>query len=156
MCRHTEFKHKLSNTEKKKKSLKTVETRWVCSKVSDSKESACNAGDLGSIHGSGRYPGEGNGNPPQYSCLVHSMDRGTWWATLHGIAKNQKWLSDFLFHCLSIGQLPQDLSKKLMISKELDSFNQRGSSSWTLFLFEEVQWISLYISFLLNHTCKTH
>ena len=54
---------------------------------SDSKESACNAGDLGSIPGSGRSPGEGNGNPLQYSCLENSMDRGAWWATVHGVAK---------------------------------------------------------------------
>ena len=42
------------------------------------KESACNAGDLGSIPGSGRSPGEGNGNPLQYSCLENPMDRGAW------------------------------------------------------------------------------
>ena len=47
---------------------------------SDGKESACNAGDLGLIPGSGRSPGEGNGNLLQYSCLENSMDRGTWWA----------------------------------------------------------------------------
>ena len=47
---------------------------------SDGKESACNAGNLGLIPGSGRYPGEGNGNPLQYSCLENSMDRGAWWA----------------------------------------------------------------------------
>ena len=54
---------------------------------SDGKESACNAGDLGSIPGSGRSPGEVNDNPLQYSCLENSMDRGTWWDTAHGIAK---------------------------------------------------------------------
>ena len=48
---------------------------------SDGKESACNAGDLGLIPGLGRSPGEGNGNPLQYSCLGNSMDRGAWWAT---------------------------------------------------------------------------
>ena len=48
---------------------------------SDSKESAHNAGDLGSIPGSGRSPGVGNGNPLQYSCLKNTVDRGTWWAT---------------------------------------------------------------------------
>ena len=53
---------------------------------SDSEESACNVGDLGSIPGSGRSPGEGNGNPLQYSCLENSMDRGAWRATLHGVA----------------------------------------------------------------------
>ena len=45
---------------------------------SDGKASACNSGDLGSIPGSGRSPGEGNGNPLQYFCLENSMDRGTW------------------------------------------------------------------------------
>ena len=48
------------------------------------KESACNAGDLGSIPGSGRSPGEGNSNPLQYSCLENPMDRGAWWAAVHG------------------------------------------------------------------------
>ena len=52
---------------------------------SDDKESACNAGDLGYIPGSGRSPGEGNGNPLQYSCLEDSMDRETWWATDHEV-----------------------------------------------------------------------
>ena len=46
--------------------------------VSDRKESACNVGNLGSIPGSGRSPGEGNGNPLQYSCLENSMDKGAW------------------------------------------------------------------------------
>ena len=56
-----------------------------------SKESSCNAGDPGSILGSGRSPGEGNGNPLQYSCLENSMD---WRATLHGVEKSQTRLSD--------------------------------------------------------------
>ena len=51
-------------------------------------------GDLGSISGLGRPPGEGNGNPLQYSCLENSLDRGTWWATVHGVAKSWTWLSD--------------------------------------------------------------
>ena len=51
------------------------------------KESAYNAGDLGSIPGSGRSPGEGNGNPLQYSCLENPMDRGAWQATVHGVAR---------------------------------------------------------------------
>ena len=46
-----------------------------------SKEPSCNAGDPGSIPGLGRSPGEGNGNPLQYSCLRNPMDRGAWWAT---------------------------------------------------------------------------
>ena len=55
---------------------------------SDDKYSACNARDLGSIPGPGRSPREGNGYPLQYSCLENSMDRGTWWATFHGVAKS--------------------------------------------------------------------
>ena len=50
------------------------------------KESACNAGDIGLIPGLGRSPGEGNGNPPQYSGLENPMDRGAWWATIHGVS----------------------------------------------------------------------
>ena len=53
------------------------------------KASACNAGDLGSISGLGRSPAEGNGNPLQYSCLENPMDKGAWWATVHGVAKSQ-------------------------------------------------------------------
>ena len=56
---------------------------------SDSKESACSAGDLGSIPGLGRSPREGNGNPLQYPCLENLMDRGSWWAIVHGVSKNQ-------------------------------------------------------------------
>ena len=58
---------------------------------SDSKESSCNAGyaeDMSSIPGSGRYPGEGNGNPLQYSCLETPTDQEAWWATVHGVAKS--------------------------------------------------------------------
>ena len=61
---------------------------------SDSKESACNAGDSSSIPGLGRSPGEGNGNPLQYSCLDNPMDRGAWRAIVHGLAKSQTQLSD--------------------------------------------------------------
>ena len=62
---------------------------------SDGKASIHNTGDPGSIPGSGRSPGEGNGNPLQYSCLENSMDGGAWWATVHGVAKSQRQLSDF-------------------------------------------------------------
>jgi len=51
------------------------------------KKSTCNAGDPGSIPGSGRPPGEGNGNPLEYSCLENLMDRGAWWATVHGVER---------------------------------------------------------------------
>ena len=55
---------------------------------SEGKESACSAGDLDSIPGSGRSLGEGNGNPLQNSCLENPMDRGAWWATVHGVTKS--------------------------------------------------------------------
>ena len=61
---------------------------------SDGKESACNMGNLGSISGWGRSPGEGSGNPLQYSFLDNPMDRGAWWAAVHGIAKSRTWLSN--------------------------------------------------------------
>ena len=61
---------------------------------SDSKESTCNAGDLGWISGLGRSPGGGHGNALQYSDLKNPMDRGTWWATVHGVAKSQTQLSN--------------------------------------------------------------
>ena len=61
---------------------------------SDSKESACNAGDLGLTRGSERFPGEGNGYSSQYSCLENPMDREAWWATVHGVTKSQTQLSD--------------------------------------------------------------
>ena len=61
---------------------------------SDGKASVSNAGDLGSIPGLGRSPGEGNGNPLQGSCLENPMDRGTWQATVHGVAKSWARLSN--------------------------------------------------------------
>ena len=60
---------------------------FPCSSVS--KEFACSAGDLGSIPGLGRSPGEGNGNPLQYHCLENLMDRGAWWAAVQGAAKSR-------------------------------------------------------------------
>ena len=60
---------------------------------SDAKESACNAGDPGSIPGLGRSPGEGNGNPLQYSCLTNFMDKGAWWATVPGVTESWTQLS---------------------------------------------------------------
>ena len=61
---------------------------------SDDKESACNAGDPGSIPGLGRCPRKGNGYSLQDSCLENSTDRGAWWAIVHGITKSQAQLSD--------------------------------------------------------------
>ena len=64
------------------------------------KESACSAGDPGSIPGLGRSPGEGNGNPLQYPCLENPMNSGAWWAAVHGVEKSRARLSanTFTFH----------------------------------------------------------
>ena len=78
---------------------------------SEVKASASNAGDPGLIPGSGRSPGEGNGNPLQYSCLENLLDRGAWWATVHGVTKCRTRLSDFTFiFMLVVGQLKINLS----------------------------------------------
>ena len=71
-------------------------------------------GDLGSIPGSGRSPGEGNGNPVQYSCLENPMDRGAWWATVHGVAKSQTRLSDLTF-TFTFQQWPQGWKRSIFI-----------------------------------------
>ena len=60
----------------------------LCPGGSEVKASACNAGDPGLIPGSGRSPGEGNGNPLQYSCLENPMEGGAWWAPVHGVTKS--------------------------------------------------------------------
>ena len=62
---------------------------------SERKASAYNVGHLGSIPGSGRFPGEGNGKPLQYSCLENPMDGGTWQATVREVTKSWTGLSDF-------------------------------------------------------------
>ena len=62
---------------------------------SDSKESGCKSGNPGSIPGLGRSPGEGNGNPLQYSCLENPVDGEAWQATVYGVAKSQTQLSNF-------------------------------------------------------------
>ena len=64
------------------------------------KESSCNAGDAGSIPGSGRSSGGGLGNSLQYSCLKNPMDRGAWRATVHGVAKNQTRLKPLNTHTM--------------------------------------------------------
>ena len=81
--------------------------RWL-----SGKESACNAGDAHSVPGLGRPPGEGNGNPLQYSCLGNPMDRGAWWATVHGVKKesdtterlNNNW-TQLSLHSCGLGQM---------------------------------------------------
>ena len=67
---------------------------WGFAGGSDGKESICSAGDLGLIPGLGRSPGDVNGNPLKYSYLENSLDRGGWWAIVHGVAKSRTRLSD--------------------------------------------------------------
>ena len=102
---------------------------------SDGKESACNAGDPGSIPGSGKSPGERNGYPLLYSCLENSMDRGAWWATVHGVAKSQTQLSDLTFTFTSticyLCTLPPD-SFFTSILPNLVSKTSRRLSGWIL------------------------
>ena len=78
---------------------------------SNGKESACNVGDLGSILGSGRSPGEENGNPLQYSSLENYMERGAWRAAVRGVSKSQIGLSDLHFH-FQIDQILNDMAVK--------------------------------------------
>ena len=78
------------------------------------KESTCSAGDAGDtslIPGSGRCPGEGHGNPLQYSCLVNPMDRGAWWATLHGVAGSRTRLKQLNTHTQTRGKPWEDMEK---------------------------------------------
>ena len=74
---------------------KLVHIGWINNKVSFPggslvKNPPANAGDVSSVLGSGRSPGEENGNSLQYSCLGNPIDRGVWWATVHGVGKSQK------------------------------------------------------------------
>ena len=83
------------------------------------KEAACNAGDLGSIPGLARSPGEGNSNPLQYSCLENSLDRGAWQATVHGVTKSRTWLNNFHFSNYVCQQSFKIHEKNLIKLKEI-------------------------------------
>ena len=82
---------------------------------SDSKVSAYNVGDLGSIPGSERSSGEGNGNPLEYSCLENPMNGGAWYTTVHGVAKCRTRLSDFTFFLSANYHWLEDTMKNLII-----------------------------------------
>ena len=99
---------------------------------SEVKASAWNAGEPGSIPGSGRSPGEGNGNSLQYSCLENPVEGGTWWARVLGVAKSRTRLSKFTsLHFTSVAQLcltrcdPMDCSTPgLPVHHQLPEFTQ--------------------------------
>ena len=99
---------------------------------SDGKESACNAEDPGSIPGSGRSPGEWNGNPLQYSCLENSMDKEAWRATVHGIAENQTRLNDCHFTSRGLVKVRQVVSMCTSESLCPPSNPRTSTSQWTL------------------------
>ena len=82
-------KRKTIERERLEISSRKLELPWELSSslIAQSVESACNAGDLDWIPGLGRSPGEGNGNPLQYSCLENPMDRGAWQAIVHGVTR---------------------------------------------------------------------
>ena len=83
--------------------------------------SAWNVGDLGSIPGLGKSPGEGNGNPLQYSCLENPMDGGAWWATVHGVAQNRTQLKQLSSSSiiLSINSLCSSVNENISILKKI-------------------------------------
>ena len=92
---------------------------------SDGKASAYNAEDLGSIPMSGRSPGEGNGNPLQYSCLENPVDRGAWWAAAHRVTKSRARLSDFTsLHLLT------RLLRSLCAGQEATVRTRHGTTDW--------------------------
>ena len=74
--------------------IHTYVCKYGCPWWLNGKEFASQTGDAGLIPGLGKFPGEGNGNPLQYSCLENHMDRGAWQATVHGVTKRQTGLSD--------------------------------------------------------------
>ena len=104
------------------------------------KESTCNIGDPGSIPGSGRSPGGRNGYPLQYSCLENPMDRGALWATVHGVAKSQAWLTEWIslsFHSeLQVQFFLKELKKWIQAFRWEAWLNPR--KRWGHFRVEEI------------------
>ena len=106
-----------------------------CTLSSNSKGSACDAGDQGSIPGLGSSSGEGNGNPLQYSCLENTMDREAWWATVRGVAKSRTRLSDFTFtFTFSLQSLLLQLLLCFFIHKGLQSISRTVKLIYSLFI----------------------
>ena len=118
---------------------------FPCSSVG--KESACSAGYLGSIRGLGKSPGEGNGNPLQYPCLENLMDRGAWWAAVHGVGKSWARLSDLTHVSLCVEILfclPIHLAGRHWV---ISTFWQWWITQWYKFVYE---WSECQLAILLG------
>ena len=109
------------------------------------KESACDAGDLSSIPGSGKTPGEGNGYPLQYSCLENFMDRGVWQATVHGVAKSRTRLSDFHFTFFKLLSLGKFVTDQYIIQGQQLLKITIWNKSWTVHPFFSYPWSWLWV-----------
>ena len=99
---------------------------------SSGKESTCNVGDLGLVPDLGRSPGEGNGNPLQYSCLENSMDGGAWQATVLGLAKSWTRLSNFTLTFKGYGVISSAILQALfsaVVSKPILQTHQNNPGS---------------------------
>ena len=116
---------------------------------SDGKESAWNLGDLGSIPGLGRAPGEENGNPLQYSCLENPMDGGAWLATVHGVAKSQTRLRSLTFTFHFSFRVYKALSKLKMIQLE------NGQRTWRTISLKYFTIWHVQISYKQMKRCST-
>ena len=126
---------------------------------SDGKELACNVGDLGSIPDSGRSPGEGNGNPLQYSFLEKSMDRGVWWATVHGVTKSRTQLNDFhtldftdsILCLLTFLHLLKPFCQKVFLLPEIPV--RRYTTHFWTYTWPFGPTVALYLSIGVFHDC---
>ena len=112
-------------------SCQALSTVFMCIRAfsdgSAGKETACNAGDVSLIPGSGRSPGGGHGNPRQYSCLKNPMDWEAWRTTVQGVAKSQTRLSTSTFRCISWSDIQQLREEVLLWSQS--SFHMKKQES---------------------------
>ena len=123
------------------------------------KESTCTAGDLGSIPGLGRSPGEGHGNPLQYSCLENPMEGGAWRATVHGFAKSWTWLRDYQFSTAQRRPWLPIRCKKAMREKDRKEDNGLCPTNQINGTFPTEQWWKagllsfLYFLLMIQNSC---
>ena len=132
--------------------VRSFDHSWV-------KASACNAGDLGSVPGSGRSPGEGNGNPLQYSCLENPTDGGTWWATVHGVPKSQTRLSDFTWAFFGSTEAKSSISLHWSLRKaflSLLAILWNSVFKWIYLSFSPLPFASLLFSAICKASSDNH